>query len=246
MGKSRSPWLALFVLAPGVVACSGSKASAIDGPADAAVDSSIDTNGGDGGDGGTEASPAPADAAADVDKSLACAKTFGTELVSGYGRLDGTVLAVVPPADNACALPNADHLVLQVTMHGAAYRMVVNVKSDRAIADPRVQMKEVDAPLIGGDWAEGWHVPAGLDYPTALKVHDKDFTPYDLAPLTARITSFINVGDKISVFATNDGTYRDSAHLVHYNGSNQDGAIVVGPASASPKWLLFHFSTQVF
>ena len=236
---------ALLLVGAALVACSGSSRSA-DGPG-ATADAAIADDAGATSDAAAVTDTGAAvDAPADVDKSLACASTFGTELVSGYGRLDGTVLAVVPPADNACALPNSDHVILQVTMHGAAYRMVVNVHSDFP-GDQRVQMKEVQAPLLGGPWSEGWHVPGALDYPTALEVHDKDFTPYDQAPLVQRITSFLTVGEKVSVFATNNNsTYTDSAHLVHYVGGNQDGAIVVGAATATPTWLLFHFSSQLF
>jgi hypothetical protein len=234
---------ALLLVGASIAACSGAARNA-DAPAGTPDAATVDDAGP-----GTDAAvavDAPADVTADVNKAAACASTFGTELVSGYGRLDGTVLAVVPPADNACALPNSDHVILEVTMHGAAYRMVVNVHSDLA-GDQRVQMKEVQAPLLGGDWSEGWHVPAALDYPSALKVHDRDFTPYEQAPLVQRMTDFLTVGEKISVFATNNNSsYTDSAHLVHYVGGNQDGAIVVGAATASPTWLLFHFSSQVF
>ena len=95
--------------------------------------------------------------------------------------------------------------------------------------------------------SEGWHLPAALDYPTALGVHDKDFTPYDQAALVQRITDSITLGDKVSVFATNQGAaFRDSAHLIHFVGGNQDGAIVLVAATATPRWLLFHFSTQLF
>ena len=38
----------------------------------------------------------------------------------------------------------------------------------------------------------------------------------------------------------------DSAHLVHRNYTNQDGAIVIGVDQASPTWLLFAFSDQSF
>ena len=70
---------------------------------------------------------APPDAT--TDKSAACASTFGQSLTNAFGRLDGTILAVVFPGNQTCAAPNSTHVVLQVTMGGAAYRMVVNVMS---------------------------------------------------------------------------------------------------------------------
>src|SRR5512140_225608 len=254
MRKSRAPAYTIVLLAcvglAGVAseACGGSSKASPTGTNDLPDAAPDDAASAPPADGATTADASDAGTAADApDKAAACAKTFGDQLVSGYGRLDGTVLAVIPPADNACAAPNSTHLILEVTMNGAAYRIVVNVLSDRPGGDPRVQMKELDAPLVGGAWNEGWHLPGALDYPSALGVHDKDFTPYDQAPVVQRITDAITVGDSVSVFATNDGTaYKDSAHLIHYNGGNQDGAIVLGATTATPKWLLFHFSNQVF
>ena len=43
--------------------------------------------------GGSGSHAAPPDA---VDKSATCASTFGSTLTPGFGRLDGTVLAIVP------------------------------------------------------------------------------------------------------------------------------------------------------
>src|SRR5689334_6097263 len=101
------------------------------------------------------------------DKAAACADTFGNELTDAFGRLDGTVLAVVPPATERCAQPNSTHLVVQVTMHGAAYRLVVNVEN--------IFMHEIDAPLTGPAWSDGWHTDAPLDYVTNLCVRSSSF-----------------------------------------------------------------------
>src|SRR4051812_49671833 len=110
---------------------------------------------------GCSNSPAAATPDLAVDKAARCTATFGGALTAPYGRLDGTVLAVVPPAHPTCARPNNDHLVLEVTAGGAAYRMVVNVQSDQT-ADPRVLYAEKAAPLTG--YADGWHANAALDY----------------------------------------------------------------------------------
>lgn len=179
-----------------------------------------------------------------VDKSAACADTFGRALTSGFGRLDGTVLAIVPPAHPSCFRSNNDHLVLEVLAGGAAYRMVVNVESDRPGADPRVRLAEITAPLPAPAFAEGWRNGLLLDYAKDLDQHAETFTPYAMDDLVARLTDLIPLGAPISVYASTSGG--DSAHLIHRNVARTDGAIVLDPTGAAPRWLLFAFSTQSF
>lgn len=178
-----------------------------------------------------------------VDKSANCAATFGETLTDAFGRLDGTVLAVVPPNDQACALPNMTHLVIQVTMQGAAYRLVLDVLSNQG--DPDVFFFETDAPLVGEAWSEGWHTDVPLDYVTTLALHSTMFQPMKEADLVAKVTSEIELGAHISIFGTSQGEH-DSAHLIHRNVTNADGAIVVGPDSGHPHYLLFRFDEQQF
>jgi hypothetical protein len=204
-----------------------------DGSAEAAVDAA--------GDASKDTAP---DVAADVNKAATCATTFGDALTNAFGRLDGTVVAIVPPNDQTCAMPNMTHLVIQVLWSGAAYRMVVDVLSDEC-TDPEVALYEINAPLADGAWAEGWHPGVALDYVLTLKVHSTSFTAMTQANLVAKVTSEIALGSKISVFATSMDE-PTSAHLVHRNVTNQDGAIVVGPDTASPHYLLMRFSDQTF
>jgi hypothetical protein len=181
---------------------------------------------------------------ADAGKAAACASTFGNELTAAFGRIDGTVLAVVGPTDTQCAMPNDDHLVIQVTMHGAVYRLVVNVLSSGA--DPNVYLASLDAPLAGGAFEEGWHPGYALDYVTTLGVHSDAFTPHPMGELVTLVTDQIALGAPISIYATSSGgTYAHSAHLIHRNDPNADGAIVLRP-DASPRYLLFRFSDQTF
>ncbi len=188
---------------------------------------------------GSHAAPAP-DA---LDKAATCAATFGSALTAGFGRLDGTILAVVPPNDQACALPNSTHLVLQVTMGGAAYRMVVDVLSNQG--SPDVWLHDLDAPLAGPAWSDGWHLDAPLDYATDLGLRATDFTEMNQADLVAKITSELDLGAHVSVFATAGSTEPDSAHLVHRNLANADGAIVIAPDTA-PHYLAMRFDEQTF
>lgn len=189
--------------------------------------------------GSSSAKPTP-DA---VDKSATCATAFGTGMTPGFGRADGTVLAVVPPNDQACAKPNMTHLVLQLQIGGAAYRLVVDVLSNQG--NPDVWFAERDSALVGDPWSEGWHVPAHLDYVADLGSHSTEFTEMNQADLVAKITSELEIGAHVSVFATAGSTEPDSAHLVHRNATNADGAIVISPDTA-PHYLLLRFDEQTF
>ena len=195
----------------------------------------------------TPDAPVRMDAAPDAPypKALPCAATFGASLTDAFGRLDGTVHAVVPPGFPNCPQPNGTHLVLQVDMGGATYRMVTNVLS--TMGDPRVFFRTLDAPLAGPAWADGWHPGYTLDYVTDLHVTSDSFTPTEMAPLVDMVTQPIELGAKVSVFATSSGgSNAGNAHLVHRNLTNADGAIVIGPDTASPRYLLFRFDEQAF
>jgi hypothetical protein len=183
----------------------------------------------------------PADAG---DKSATCASTFGSALTASFGRLDGTILAVLPPNDQACALPNSTHLILQVTMNGEAYRMVVDVHS--TVGTPDVWFYEQDGALLGGAWADGWHTGIGLDYLADLQLHSTQFTEMTTADLVPKVTSELELGAHVSVFATSGSTEPNSAHLVHRNIPHQDGAIVINPDGPTPHWMFLRFGEQSF
>lgn len=188
---------------------------------------------------------APADTY--VDKSATCAKEteFGDALTNAFGRADGTVTAIVAPNVTTCAWPNDDHVVLQMRMHEKIYRMVINVQSSFG-DDLRVRIANVEHPAIGEPWAEGWHPGVTLDYAATLNVHSGDvaFVPYEMLPLSEQIDRAIELGAKVSVYAWSSGG--PSAHKIHRNTGEKDGAIVIEPAGGKPRWLLFHFANQTF
>lgn len=179
-----------------------------------------------------------------VDKAAMCAADFGQELTNNFGRLDGTVLAVVQPKDTQCTMPNDDHVVLQVTANGAAYRMVINIQS--SFGDPNVRYLAMDHALPVPIWTEGWHIGVALDYATDFGVHSTSagFMPHPLAELSTIVTDAITLGQKVSVYATSSGG--SSAHLIHRNDGLTDGAVVLDADSANPRVLLFHFADQLF
>lgn len=240
----------LFLLFAGTsVACSSSS------------NTSTETNGttGDGGDGADDVDAAAEDAgdtavdattddaSADAGITGKCADTFGDKLTEAFGRIDGIVYAVQKPSDTACVMPNDDHVILQVLMNSAVYRLVVNVQSDRADQDVRVRYGTMTHALPAPAFAEGWHVDAPLDYVTSLDAHTTaSFQPYELGDLVTKLAETIHVGQPVSVYGTSGSGRPESAHLIHRNKTNMDGAIVLEPTSASPTFLLFHFANQTF
>lgn len=178
-------------------------------------------------------------------KAAACASTFGTALPGTFGRLDGTILAVIAPGDLSCPMPNSTHIVLQVTMGGAAYRVVVNVKSTSA-TEPRVDYAAIHKPLLAPAWSDGFHAGAKLDYAADLGLHSTSpefvlTTPGALAPI---VEDQLVIGAKVAVYA--QGTDGTSVHDVHWWPTGTNGAIVLDPDGADPTWLVFHFVEQVF
>jgi hypothetical protein len=177
------------------------------------------------------------------DKSKPCVGTFGSAISAvGFARFDGTVVAVVAPGNKTCPAPNATHAVVEMSFSGAVYRMVIDV--DDIAAPGTIHATTLTHTLVGGAWSDGWHaVP--LDYVATLGSHSSAFTSETTAAAVAAITNAIDLGAHVSIFATAKGEV-DSAHLIHRNLANEDGAIVVGVDSASPTWLLFAFADQSF
>ncbi len=169
-----------------------------------------------------------------------------TGLTNSFGRLDGTITAVVRPSDTSCALPNSDHLVVQLQVDGGIYRVVVNVKSTGP--DPDVRFRTVDAALKAGAWQEGWHVGVSLDYPGDLDVHtDGGFRAVPMNALVNEVTGQLELGTHLSAFSSSSGgANASSSHLVHRNGGGHDGALVLDPDGPAPRYLLFHFPEQTF
>lgn len=192
--------------------------------------------GGGDGDGGAGGQPAE-------DKAALCDSEFGEELTAAYGRLDGTVLAVVRPVDTQCPLFNDDHVVLEVTMNGATYRAVINILS--TFGDPDVRLLVTEHELPGEPWSEGWHTGVNLDYVVDLGAHNgPPFEPVEMMALADRIADEITIGQKVSIFSESSGG--SSSHKIHRNGGNRDGALVLDADGPAPKMLLFHFANQQF
>lgn len=176
----------------------------------------------------------PASAADGVASRVACTDTFGNGLGGSHGRLDGYLVAVVPPGGRACSADH-QHVHLQVKTKGDVYDVAVNIDGLEA---------EVDAPLPGEPWSEGWHLNATLDYVKDLGLHSEAFQLTGLAEVRARIETAIANANHVAIFATpyNHG----GAHLVHRQDGRRDGAIVLDPLSSKPHVLAFRFEKHSF
>jgi hypothetical protein len=223
-----------------VVACSSDGAASEPGVgSDAAVH-----------DDGPQPEAESADAGVDSAPTGKCADMFGAALTEGFGRIDGVVHAVQTPSDKDCAMPDKDHVIVQVLMEGAVYRMVVNLVSDVGGADTKIRIASFPHALPAPDYAEGWRTGLPLDYANILGAHSGDagFAPLTLDEAVTKITAEVKVGDPVSVYAVSAAGQAASAEHVYRGdpGKNEDGAIVVGPSSATPRFLLFHLTGQTF
>lgn len=176
-----------------------------------------------------------------------CVSVFGTSLTRAFGRIDGHVVAVVPPGVQ-CPLPNDDHVVIQIAIDGGVHRIVVNVLSNSS--DPNIRfMSRGIGPLPAPAFSDGWHPGLGLDYPT-LGVHsglDAGWESLTMEQASLRIDQALTIGAPLSVYGSSSGgSTASSAHLIHRHARNDDGAIVINPLSAAPTWLLFSFAEQQF
>jgi hypothetical protein len=174
-----------------------------------------------------------------VPSRQACTSNFGSALDTQFGRLDGFLVAIVPPGHRGCN-GDSSHLHLQVSVQGSVYDVAVNIGSTPG----DVETLERDLPLPDGAWSEGWHPGLHLDYPQ-LGLRSTDFTPTSSpAALAQHLSDELASVNHISVFATGYGP--DGIHDVHYKGSGHDGAIAIRPLSSPAHLLLFHFSDQTF
>jgi hypothetical protein len=171
-----------------------------------------------------------------------CTSTFGSAMTATFGRLDGFLVSIVNPNTTTSCRGDDNHIHLQVKVNGGIEDIAANVAS--TTGNPDVDFLTVNAALLGGAWTEGWHPGQTLDYPTSLGVHSGSFTEENLTQLTALVDSAIANANHVSIFAT--GFDATGGHLIHREGSNHDGAIVINPTTSNPTYLLFHFTTDSF
>ena len=175
---------------------------------------------------------------------LPCTGTFGTALTaSGFGRLDGFLVAIVPPGGSRTCHADADHLHLQIQVNDQVYDIAVNIGSD-------VHTTTIDRAAFSA-WSEGWHYTGDgasgnvfVDYP-GLGLHANTMPLSTTQALITAMTDDFATVNHISIYATSYTT-QDGAHLVHYNGAGHDGMIVTRPLSPAAHMRAFSFDSSSF
>lgn len=200
------------------------------------------TGGGGGTDAGVPDAPSGGSTGDGTPTRQACTGSFGSQMTTVFGRLDGFLVAIVPINGSSTCRGDDNHLHLQIRVNGQIQDIAVNTASTSG--SPDVDFLQFNAPLKGGAWSEGWHTGQSFDYATSLGVHSGDFTERTPTTLPGIVTSALANANHVSIFTTGfNGTGGD---LIHREGSNHDGAIVINPTTSNPSYLLFHFTDQSF
>jgi hypothetical protein len=212
---------ALLVL---LIGCRGSTAAQVDGPP---------------GDPGDAAAPDADDGTDGMPVRRPCVAPSGTVLADGaFGRLDGLLVAIIPPGPRSVCNADNDHVHLQIAVGSGVYDIAVNVGSD-------VHSLTFDHSLFGAPWLEGWHTGADVfvDY-GGLGIHSTTIPLSTPAALVGAITTDLAAANHVSIYATGYGP--QGADLVHWNGNRRDGLIVSQPLSATAHMRAFSFTAQTF
>jgi hypothetical protein len=187
--------------------------------------------------------PPPDDGGA-ATRNAACTQSSaqtGTLVNTAHGRLDGTLVYVLPTDGSGRCYGDSSHVHLQIEVDGLVYDVAVDIGS----AGDGVGMYEKTLALPGGAWAEGWHGTDELSYPT-YELTSAEMPIVDPATIASNVEALLVNTSKISVFCTGYST-DNGCHDVHYvNGDGNDGAIVLNPTDPTPTLLFFRFVAQTF
>jgi hypothetical protein len=163
---------------------------------------------------------------------MPCASSLGSSLSTEFGRMDGYLVAIVPPGGPRACHGDRTHVHLQVMIQGSVFDVAVNTDTQQFENDLSLSMP----------WSEGWHPGVSLDY-AQLGLHSGSFAdPMPDAP--AAIDAFLQTANHITVYAT--GYSASGLHDVHRRSGGDDGAIIINPLSLHPRGLFFRFTRQSF
>ncbi len=166
----------------------------------------------------------------------------GRLINSHHGRLDGTLVYVLPVGGSGKCNGDGNHVHLQVEVAGLVYDVAVDIGA----SSDEVGLYQDTVTLPGGAWSEGWHGSDDLSY-TSLQLKSSMFPTAAPSSVASQLESLLANTSKISIFCTGYTPGDNGCHDVHYqNGSSTDGAIVLDPTLSPAPMLFFRFSGQSF
>jgi hypothetical protein len=243
-----APAAVVFALQAG---CGGASNSPVEDTADSGAGADSGQSAADAGSADTSTEDAASDAATGAEgdaapRNATCTPTSqqnGTAVNTTHGRLDGTLVFVVPPVGNYDQCNgDSSHVHLQVEVSGSIYDIAVDIGT---APNDEVGMYKQAITLPDGAWSEGWHGDGALSY-KSLDLSSTSFPIESPTAIANVLESLLDDTSQISIFCT--GYSQDNGcHDVHYeDGTGNDGALVLNPTAASPTVVFFRFSTQSF
>ena len=164
----------------------------------------------------------------------------GTLVNTTHGRLDGTLVYVLPVDGSSACNGDSAHVHLQIEVSGNVYDVAVDIGK----SGDEVGWYEKTMSVPGGAWSEGWHGADDLGY-SSLGLSSSEFTTLDPSDMGSQIETLLASTSQISIFCTGYTPQDDGCHDVHYqDGTSQDGAIVLDPMAATSPVLFFRFTDQ--
>jgi hypothetical protein len=169
-------------------------------------------------------------------------KQTGTAVNTNHGRLDGTLVYVLPVGGSSSCNGDSAHVHLQIEVSGSIYDVAVDIGK----SGDEVSWIQQTLPVPGGAWAEGWHGSDNLGY-SSLGLTSGAFTALSPSNMGMEVETLLAATSKISIFCTGYTPGDNGCHDVHYqNGTSTDGAIVLDPTSPTSPILFFRFASQSF
>jgi hypothetical protein len=166
----------------------------------------------------------------------------GTAVNTTHGRLDGTLVYVLPVGGSSKCNGDSSHVHLQIEVSGSVYDVAVDVGQ----TGDEVGMYQENLAVPGGAWAEGWHSADSLTY-SSIGVTSSELPTSTPATIASQVESLLASTTKISIFCEGYTPGDNGCHDVHYeDGNGKDGAIILDPTAATSPVLFFRFSADSF
>jgi hypothetical protein len=161
---------------------------------------------------------------------------------TNHGRLDGTLVYVLPVDGSSSCNGDSSHVHLQIEVAGNVYDVAVDVGK----SGDEVGWYQQTMSVPGGGWSEGWHGSDDLGY-SSLGLTSSQFATLDPSSMASEIETLLADTSQISIFCTGYTPGDNGCHDVHYqDGKSQDGAIVLDPMASTSPVVFFRFTDETF